>query len=226
MTTEAAGPSQKRLGSGRDVTWRLLEGVGLEHSRLLFTAAGPLLSGVVVTVIDGEPATIDYAVQTDRHWHTREVTVELNRAGLATPMSLHLLSDGDGGWWKRTERADGQHIDRPVKQIIGCTDIDLAFSPATNILPINRLQMTLTGKAPVTAAWIQLPSLEISTLSQQYLRFDYKRFRYESYDLRFHATIEVDDLGMVVSYQDLWERVASADIEPAEELNHPSGGEA
>lgn len=197
--------------AGRDVVWQLLDGVGLEHCRFRLTDAGPLLSGTVVTSDAGEPVTIAYAVLCDRQWHTREVTVDVDRARPTDPASLHLVSDGDGRWW----RVDGD--DRtPLPGLSGCIDIDLAVTPATNTLPIRRIDMVPGAKARVTAAWLQFPSLEVTPLAQEYRRLDRFRYRYQSLTHGFAATLEIDDLGLVRDYEGVWARIAQADLVSSE----------
>jgi hypothetical protein len=47
----------------------------------------------------------------------------------------------------------------------GTLDIDLGFSPSTNLLPIRRLQLAVGGEAEIRAAWLPYPSLEFEPVS-------------------------------------------------------------
>ena len=195
---------------GRDVIWRLLDGVGLEHCRLASNETGPVLTGTVVTVNAGEPCSLTYALQCDRHWHARELLLEVVRGSESEPFSLHLIGDGDGEWVRR--RQEGERIAfEPLPEFTGCIDLDLGFTPATNTLPIRRLQLAVFAKTRVTALWVEFPSFALKPLPQQYHRLAKERYRYDSYLHGFTALLEVDDLGLVTKYQDLWERVASSD---------------
>lgn len=197
---------------GRHVLWRLVDGVGLEHCRYVLSPDGPTFSGTVVTAVDGEPATIEYWVRCDRFWHTREASVAVARAGSEQPVtSLHLTSDGDGNWWRTIEGGDEPRWE-PIPGVAGAIDVDLAFTPATNTLPIRRHELVIGAKTNVTAAWVQFPSLEVAPLAQQYHRVGPSRYRYESYAHGFVAMLDVDDLGLVRSYEGIWERLAEADV--------------
>lgn len=49
-----------------------------------------------------------------------------------------------------------------------CVDLDLNFSPSTNLLPIRRLNLEVGQQAEVKAAWLRFPSFELEPLSQVY----------------------------------------------------------
>ncbi len=198
-----------RVGAGRDVLWKLVDGVGLEHSRLDLRNAGPLISGTVLTTDGTEPVTIDYAVECDRYWHTREVEVQVRRARQSVPDILHLTADGSGEWNQLTESEEGI-VSLSVPSIRGCIDVDLAFSPVTNTLPIRRHELVVGASARVTAAWVKFPSLEVTALPQRYTRVGPLTYRYESFQTNFTAQLDVDELGLVTSYEGLWERVTGA----------------
>lgn len=196
----------------RDVLWQLEDGIGLEHCRLTIEEGEATLAGTVVTVDAGVPLSISYVVACDRSWHTREAIVDVVRGDQEDPFSLHLVSDGDGNWLRRRDEADPSH-DEPIPHLAGCTDVDLGFSPCTNTLPIRRLQLAVGAKAQIDAAWVEYPSFELSVLPQQYTHWAPGRYRYESLRQGFAAGLEVDDQGLVTSYQGLWQRVAPPDAE-------------
>ena len=96
-----------------------------------------------------------------------------------------------------------------IPAVAGCLDVDLAFTPATNILPLRRLGLAVGESREMTAAWVRFPDLSVEPLAQRYTRLDERRVRYESRGGAFTADLEVDELGLVVSYPPLWERVAA-----------------
>lgn len=54
--------------------------------------------------------------------------------------------------------------------LAGCTDIDLNFSPSTNLLPIRRLNLKIGEESDVRAAWLRFPSFTLERLDQRYRR--------------------------------------------------------
>jgi hypothetical protein len=180
------------------IVWQGLNWPGSEYCRLAEVEAGWQLEGTVLAAVDGQPARIHYQVQCDRAWQTRlaQVEMELGAAG----QSLRLTVDAQQRW-----RLDDQEL----AAIAGCLDVDLGFSPTTNTLPIRRLGLSIGQSAPVTAAWVRFPSLEIRPLEQRYTRLAANRYRYESGGGSFVAELEVDELGLVVDYPAGWKRLAS-----------------
>jgi len=96
--------------------------------------------------------------------------------------------------------------DTECPTVNGCVDIDLGFSPSTNLLPIRRLSIPVGEEADVRAAWLPFPSLSFQLLPQTYRRERERTYRYESAGGRFVRTIEVDDVGLVTDYPGIWIR--------------------
>jgi uncharacterized protein len=136
-----------------------------------------------------------YEVYCDGNWLTQRVQVE-RKIGKNTK-TLSLSADGSCVW---------QSLGQELPEIGGCLDVDLAVTPATNTLPISRLNLGIGMSESVTAAWIKFPELELQLLSQRYTRTAENIYRYES-DPGFSADIVVDDLGLVIDYPGGWERI-------------------
>ena len=88
----------------------------------------------------------------------------------------------------------------------GCADLDLSFSPATNLLPIRRLGLAVGVGAPVRAAWLRFPECRLAALEQRYERLDNERYRYEagSGSDAFRVELLVASSGFVLEYPGLW----------------------
>ncbi len=176
--------------------WKRDDVPGLEHCRLEETAEGPRLVGTVLLGIDGAPLQVEYKVACSRAWETRSVRLMVIHGG--ETRRAELAVDDDGRWWRGGEE---------LATVVGCRDVDLSVSPSTNTLPIRRLAIPIGESRDVTAAWVRFPELTVEPLPQRYTRLSERRFRYESRAGAFTAEVEVDDLGLVVRYPPLWERV-------------------
>jgi len=97
--------------------------------------------------------------------------------------------------------------DRPVGGTEGCVDLDLAFTPATNLIPVRRLALHVGESAPARAAWLSFPELALEPLDQEYRRTGPSTYRYGADG--FDSELEVDDAGFIVRYPGRWEAVAT-----------------
>jgi hypothetical protein len=95
-------------------------------------------------------------------------------------------------------------IDCP--RVAGCHDIDLSFSPATNLLPIRRLALRVGERANVRAAWLRFPAFSLEPLDQVYEHIGDASYRYESAGGAFVAQLQVNSLGFVTNYPNLWQQ--------------------
>ena len=86
-----------------------------------------------------------------------------------------------------------------------CIDLDLNFSPSTNLLPIRRSNLAIGEGTEVRAAWLRFPSFKLEPLSQRYKRIDESTYRYESGGGNFVTELTVNAVGFVTTYPDLWQ---------------------
>jgi uncharacterized protein len=179
----------------RSVVWRNLATHGSEYCSLWQINRGWLLQGTVVAAQkDGRPMLADYEIECDLFWYTRRV-ITICRVGSSSRV-VDLTVEASGIW----RIANQEH-----PALRSCIDIDLAVSPATNTLPIRRLNLEVGQSAAVTAAWLKFPDLTLELLPQSYARIDAHRYRYQS-GTGFSAELQVDDLGLITSYPGGWER--------------------
>jgi uncharacterized protein len=167
-------------------------------------AGGWRLSGVAVLAESERPCRLRYVITCDAEWHTRRCRLR-GYIGAAS-LSLDLARDPAGEWAVDGARAPA---------LSGCDDVDLGFSPATNLLPIRRLRLTVGASAPVRAAWVRFPELTTEVLEQVYTRIAPERYLYESAGGAFRRELTVDALGFVLHYPELWRAEARAgDLHP------------
>jgi hypothetical protein len=186
----------------RTLIWQRRDPPGAEYFGLWRDGDGWQLRGTVIVPLDSVPYRIRYGVICDAGWRTRAVHIAL-RTG-AEERALHLTADGEGVWHRSGA---------PLPDLNGCLDIDLEITPATNTLPIRRMDLLPRVPAPVTAAWVRFPALRIEPLDQTYTRLSENQYRYESSG-GFLAGLETDDLELVTSYADLWECSGRQDFPP------------
>jgi uncharacterized protein len=175
------------------VLWRRLDLPGHEIASLYTLDQGRKLSGSALFSSDEGPAKLDYAIVCDSAWRTDSAQITgaiRNRQG-----SLNVSVDARRKW-----RLNGVECGAVEE----CLDIDLGFSPSTNLLPIRRLALTVGEEAEVRAAWLPFPSLDFVLLPQVYRREGETIYRYESAGGAFVRSLQVNAFGFVTSYPELW----------------------
>jgi hypothetical protein len=189
----------------RRILWQRVGALGLECFELRGDAdSGWRLSGTVIGNDGPGPTVLLYEVQCDGRWGSLGA-------------ELRLRDDG-GERLLRVERHGTQWMEngRRRADLDGASDLDVAWSPSTNTLPIRRLRLAEgESSGPLVAAWARLPELRLEPLAQEYRRLDASRYRYASRNGGFVARVEVDEDGLVVDYEGVWRRVGASAVDPA-----------
>jgi hypothetical protein len=176
------------------VLWRRLDQPGHESARLLFQRSSWHLTGTAVFAHDHQPCRLDYLVVCDSKWQTVSGRVE-GWVGSET-VTVELSVDSSRRW-----SLNG--IERP--EVAGCIDLDLNFSPSTNLLPIRRLALAIGQEVKVKAAWLRFPSFALAPLEQLYRRVGAATYHYESAGGKFATDLRVNAAGFVTRYPDFWQ---------------------
>ena len=179
------------------ILWRGLFFPGHEICSLFEAGSEFLLSGTALFAHEQKPCHLDYRIECDPAWHTRSATVQgaLNNSFVA----IHIKTDSNGHWFLND-------VEQP--QVEGSIDIDLNFSPSTNLLPMRRLSLAVGETAEVKAAWLRFPSFQLEPLLQQYQRLDENTYRYESGGGQFMTELKVNPTGFVIDYPGIWQAEA------------------
>lgn len=176
------------------VLWRRIDLPGHEIGRIDSLEDGWTLAGTAVFAYEGRPCRLDYTVTCDPGWRTTSAGVAGSIGGRSVDLTVSV--DRRGRW---------RLNDEVCEAVEGCIDIDLGFSPSTNLLPIRRLGLAVGEAAEVRAAWLPFPALALEPLAQTYRRESETTYRYESGGGRFVRTLEVNSAGLVIDYPGLWE---------------------
>ena len=189
------------MTDGETILWRRLDLPGHEITTIVPGAEGWRLSGVAILVESGRPCRIEYDIACDARWVTRHCAIR-GHIG-SQPVALDVQRSAAAVW-----SIGG--IELPALQ--GCDDVDLGFSPATNLLPIRRLALPVGAQSIVRAAWIRFPELSAELLVQSYSHVSADRYLYESAGGAFRRELHVDAFGCAIDYPGLWRAEATAPL--------------
>ena len=184
----------------QSILWRGIVLLGHEACRLFSQDSHWHLEGTAVFSHEGRPCRLDYQIVCDAAWRTLSASVEGWIGN--TVIDIWIRTDPAGGWRLN-------EVEQP--DVMGCIDVDLNFSPSTNLLPIRRLDLALGETAEVKATWLRFPSFKLEPLSQKYQRLDESTYRYESAGGQFVAELKVNRSGFVVDYPGIWQAEVSTD---------------
>jgi hypothetical protein len=108
--------------------------------------------------------------------------------------------ENDGAWTLNGRRVDIDDLD----------DLDLSFTPATNLLQIRRVPLPVGESVRAPAAWFNLEDATLSKLEQIYERRDDLALRYRAPDLGYEGLLELAPNGFIRRYPGLWEAEGAA----------------
>jgi hypothetical protein len=176
------------------IRWRSLHRPGADRCVLEETATGVRLVGAATFTGEAGAARLDYRVECDRAWRTVGARVEGTLAARFVAFDV-LRATGDV--WTMNGA--------PVSAAAGCLDVDLGFTPATNLLALRRLALSVGEAAPAPAAWLDVEAGVLGLLPQRYERRSAETYWYEAPTVGYEALLEVDASGFVTRYPGLWE---------------------
>jgi uncharacterized protein len=173
--------------------WRRLDQPGHELVRLWSSGLTWHVAGTALFAHDQRPCHLDYHLVCDQGWCTRSGHIggwvgDVN-------VEIELSVDTKQRWWLNDEE---------IPVVRGCLDLDLNFSPSTNLLPVRRLGLAVGQEATVKAAWLRFPSFKLEPLEQLYRRLSPATYRYESAGGTFVTELTVNAAGFVTDYPDYW----------------------
>jgi uncharacterized protein len=176
------------------ILWRRLDVPGHDACRLERGVDGWQVDGTAIFREDGLLARLEYRVECDFEWVSRQGHV---RGWLgAKPVDLTLARTAEGVWTLNGAVTPG---------LESCADLDLGFTPATNTLQIRRLALVVGRSAPAPVAWLDVAAGSLALLQQRYERRSETTYWYESPRFNYEALLEVTPAGFVRLYPGLWE---------------------
>lgn len=177
------------------ILWRRLDVPGHDACRLERNASAWQLDGAALFRLeDGRIGQLHYRVRCDLLWHTQWGTV---RGWLGdSAVDLSIARDARGHW---------KLNDEPVPDLSHCIDLDLGFTPATNLLQLRRLGLSKGEGADAPAAWVDIDGGGVlSELMQRYERRSDNEYAYEAKRFDYAATLSVTPDCFVSDYPRLW----------------------
>ena len=176
--------------------WRRTDVQGLERLALTVSHDEVVAESTSLCLEDGG-FRLDHRWRLTPDWSARSLEVE--RWGASEHQWLTLERSGDG--WL----VDGE----PRSDLDGAEEPDLSVTPFCNTFPIRRTPTGGGGSLTLDTCYIDAAAMTVQRSRQRYDRLGPNRVRYIDLGVSsgFEADLEVDDDGLVLRYEHLFERV-------------------
>jgi hypothetical protein len=173
--------------------WRRVDTPGHDACHLQRTGAGWRLQGAAVFRHADGPANLAYCVQCDEGWRTTSGRV-WGALG-ARLVDYRVARQGDLWTLNDVDMAGLGHL----------RDLDLSFTPATNLQQLRRVSIGEREIVRLPVAWLDIDAGALSELPQIYTRRTATTFWYQAPSVGYEGLLQLAPNGFVRSYPNLWE---------------------
>jgi uncharacterized protein len=175
-----------------DALWRRLDTVGTDAARLFRDRAGWELAGTAVFLHEKKPARLEYLVELNPDWTTSRGVV---RGFVGRTVVDQIFVRDATGWRMNGVKVTGlEHV----------MDLDLGFTPATNLPYLRRANLKIGESIDRAVAWWEPGALTLQNLPQHYQRRDERTYWYSSPTGPYEAVLEFAANGFARNYPQLW----------------------
>jgi hypothetical protein len=175
------------------ILWHRLDTPGHDACRLVDRGFVWRIEGTSVFQHETGSAAFVYEVECDRDWRTREGAI--NGWVGSRQVSIRITRSAIGSWTLNGE---------VVPNLQECVDLDLGFTPATNLSQLRRIALHVGQSADVPVAWLDAPFGSLEVLQQRYERRTTETYWYTAPQFDYAALLQVSAIGFVQLYPGLW----------------------
>ncbi|MBP1652022.1 MAG: hypothetical protein H6Q26_2179 [Bacteroidetes bacterium] len=144
----------------------------------------------------GKPWLVRYTLTLNPRWEAQTVFIEVMSEQNYT---IELYKNDLQQWLNEK----GEHLEA----FDGCVDVDISFTPFTNSLPINRLQLTKGEGQNISVVWVDIKNGDVKRVKQRYLNKGSRIYKYENEHSGYISELIVDDEGYVIDYPGVWQKI-------------------
>ena len=176
------------------ISWTGIESQSEENCRILFSGDGIDVQSFISGIESEKKFTVNYRIRLTKNWEV--ISANINFVFGDTNAAYFL--EKDKGGWKLN------NVSMP--QFNNCRYIDISFTPFTNSLPINRLNLGTNESQLIQVVYFDIEENEVREATQKHTRVGENQFKFENVPNDFEAVIDVDKNGLVEYYPGLFEK--------------------
>jgi uncharacterized protein len=173
--------------------WRRLDTPGHDACWLEQSETGWRLEGMAVFRHGAGPASITYCVDCGIGWETLSGRV---RGKVGERRFEYAIARRSSVWTVN---------DNPIPGLEHLVDLDLGFTPATNLQQLRRVSIDQGEAVQLPVAWFDLDEGTLRELPQTYERRGELAYWYEAPRFGYKGLLELAPSGFIQRYPDLWE---------------------
>jgi uncharacterized protein len=175
------------------ILWHRLNAEGCDVCHLFKCSDGWIVNGTATFMEEAEIAHLSYEVRCDASWRAQRGIV---RGSIGTRQIDRIVTLDERRRWL----VDGELAARVGVMV----DLDLNFTPATNLIQFRRLALAVGETVEAPVAWFSIPDFRLTELSQTIRRIDQETYDYAAPITSYRGLLKVDQLGFVLEYPELW----------------------
>ena len=173
--------------------WRRVDIPGHDACHLRRENDNWSLEGTAVFRHGMGPANLSYSVECDSLWQTVSGRIR----GFVGKQAIDYLVVRRGAVWT----LNGV----PVPGMEHLLDLDLSFTPATNLQQLHRVSIAENETVRLPVAWLDADAGTLTELPQMYERRGQDAFWYQAPSVGYEGLLEVAPNGFIRNYPHLWE---------------------
>ncbi|TZF99661.1 putative glycolipid-binding domain-containing protein (plasmid) [Chryseobacterium panacisoli] len=180
----------------KTLVWRGILYPSLEYFNLQSDDKSYTVESKIIGCYEDKIFAVNYSILIDENWIVQSFLIE---------SEINTIKSTFAG--KRIQ--DQWEINNTISpEFNGCEFIDISLTPFTNTLPINNLKLQESISQKIDVLYIDVLNQQIRPVQQQYTRTAINKYLYENIENDFKAEISVDETGLVISYPELFEKIA------------------
>lgn len=187
-----------------DITWHNTHTPGIEKLKMDTSDGFKVESLSVGTSSNQDSWSLEYYLSSDANLELQEWKIKCfhqNANGNPIAVTHQLYLERKNNQWTG-------HLDSEAVGPFAFTKyIDISSTPFTNYFPIRELIQNDKSEGTFRVLFVEVPTLTISFKDQTYKKVGDRKFSYQCKDSPDIYIIEVDDNGIAIGYDNLWQGI-------------------
>lgn len=179
----------------KTLIWQGIAFQSLEYFKLIENDKSFIIDSKIIGSYEDKIYTVDYHLIIDLSWNIQEFIIDSEVNTVKNKLTGRKLQDE----WEINDAINPDFKGFPF--------IDISFTPFTNTLPINNLELNEGDSQEIKVIYIDVLNNLVKPVTQQYTRIAPHTYHYDNLQTDFKSDILVDENGLVVNYPGLFDKI-------------------